>query len=263
MHEVTILSCQNIMHLSRANFIFIDIDGTMIGDILPQIAEWEIITKFEKSKMANFKKNLKIQLQNGLLRPNISSFIDTIKANNSDCEFFIYTASNPAWAHFIIGVIESTIGFKFNRPLFTRDHCFSSKHSQKNLYDVCSIAFNKKRTVYIERKIKTAKDFYQKSILIDNNHVLPKHEQTKLLVCPTYSYKDTYDVTRLVSEDTLSTNYLEISRILYHCDLFPKVESNHFSYPVFKSIYFSHLGNVIKDGVKNKQNKDTFWELLF
>ena len=262
MHEGTILSCQNIMHLSRANFIFLDIDGTMIGDILPQIAEWEIINKFEKSKMTSFKKNLKIQLQNGLLRPNLTSFIDTMKANN-DCEFFIYTASNSEWAHFIIGVIENTIGFKFNRPLFTRDYCFASKHSQKNLYDVCNIAFNKKRNVYIEKKIKSAKEFFQKSILIDNNHVLPKQEQTKLILCPTYNYKDIYDVTRLLSENTLTSNYLEISRILYHCDLFPKVDSSHFSFPVFKSIYFSHLGNAIKDGVKNKQSKDTFWETLF
>lgn len=235
-------------------FIFIDIDGTIIGDITPQIAEWELIKRFEKSKMQQFKKNLCTQLQNGLLRPYLGDFLESTKVNK-DCQFYIYTASETTWANFIIPVIENCIGIKFNRPLFTRNHCFVNK-AQKSLQHVGKIAYEKNK-----HGTKSLAEFISKSILIDNNHVLSKQEENKLIPCPTYNHKDVYDVMRLLSEQTVIDNYHEISKVLYQCGMFPKVESGtHFSYQVFKSLYFSFIGSSIKDGLKyNKFVKDTFW----
>lgn len=233
-------------------FLFLDVDGTIIGDILPQIAEWEILRQFEKTRIPQFKKNLNAQLQNGLLRPYFATFIDTMKENNQDIEFFIYTASEPVWANFIVNAIEKCTGVKFNRPLFTRTHCFKNKY-QKTLHTVASLAYSKHTN-----KCKSVNDFFSNSLLIDNNHVLSKQEESKLILCPTYNYKDTYDVLRLVSENVLVENYVEISRILYQYGLFPKIYTD-FSYQVFKSLYFSLIGNLIKENLKNKFPRDTFW----
>ena len=238
----------------HSQFIFIDIDGTIIGDITPQIAEWELIKRFEKSKMQQFKKNLCAQLENGLLRPYFGDFLESVKVNK-ECQFYIYTASDTIWANFIISVIENQIGIKFNRPLFTRKHCFINK-AQKSLHYVAKIAYEKNK-----HGTKSLNEFLSKSILIDNNHVLSKQEENKLIICPTYHYIDVYDVLRMLSENTIIDNYHEISKLLYQYHMFPKIESGtHFSYQVFKSLYFSFIGSSIKDGLKyNKFVKDTFW----
>jgi len=235
-------------------FIFIDIDGTIIGDIIPQIAEWEIIKQFEKSRMFQFKKNLDVQLRNGLIRPYFGEFLESLKVNR-DCQFYIYTASEASWAHFIINAIEKCIGIKFNRPIFTRNHCFLNK-GQKSLHYVAKIAYEKNKN-----GTKSLSEFISKSILIDNNNVLSKQEESKLVICPTYNHKEIYDVLRLLSEQVVVERYVDISKILYQYGLFPKVENGtHFSYQVFKSLYFSFIGNSIKDGLKNnKFVKDTFW----
>lgn len=235
------------------HYYFFDIDGTMIGDILPQLAEWEIINKFEKSKLNIYKKNLQTQLENGILRPHLASFIDTIKTKNTDCEIFIYTASDGKWANFIVAIIEKIISRKFNRPLFTRKHCVLKKNGYQ------------KSIRRIEKFIKKSSggDVFSQSILFDNNFVLMKQEEQRLYICPTYNYKDVYDVTRLLSENVLYENYYEIAKILSTYGLFPDFDSlkhQNFSYNVFKSLYFSFIGNNIRENLKNNlMIKDNFW----
>ena len=99
--------------------------------------------------------------------------------------------------------------------------------------------------------------------MFDNNFVLPKQEESKLYLCPTYQYKDVYDVTRLLSENVLEENYYEIAKILSTYHLFPDFDTlkhQNFSYNVFKSLYFSFLGQNIKDNLKNNMlMKDNFW----
>jgi hypothetical protein len=232
--------------------IFFDLDGTLVGDVLPLIVEWDLITRFEKGKIQQFRKNVIAQLQNGLLRPHLATFIDTMKARyENECKFYIYTASESKWAHFLIGCIETYIGFKFERPLFTRKHCItSSREYQKSLHKVAAIILTKKGNV---------KEFVSNSVLIDNNKILV--DSRNLVLCPTYAFKDVYDVLRLISESVVHDNYIAIAQVLMEHGFFPQIDApKTYSYHVFKSLYFTHLGSEIKENIKNlKLIKDDYW----
>lgn len=235
-------------------FYFFDIDGTMVGEVLPIVVEWEILTKYDKGKIPQFRKNVITQLQNGLLRPHLATFIDSIKSRSDVCKFFVYTASESKWAHFLIGCIESFIGLKFERPLFTRNHCLGSRdYYQKSLHKVGAVVLKKKGMG------GTLKDFVSKAVLIDNNKVLI--DSKNIIQCPTYPYKDTYDVLRLVSESVLHDNFIEIASILMSYGFYPRLDApKTYSYHVFKSLYFSHIGSQIKDNIKSlRLIKDDFW----
>lgn len=238
---------------------FFDIDGTMVGDVLSQVAEWDILTKYEKGKIPQFRRNLMTQLQNGLLRPHFTSFIDSIKSRNESCEFHVYTASETKWAHFLIGCVEQVIGMKFSRPLFTRNHCIkTSKEYQKSLQLVGNIVLKKQSP----KRFKHVKELVSRSILIDNNKVLIKAEDSRLLqLCPTYMFKDVYDVLRLVSEQTMHDNFMEIATSLTMHGMFPVLDTPRvYSYHVFKSLYFTFLGSQIKENIKTlRLIKDDFW----
>jgi hypothetical protein len=112
--------------------------------------------------------------------------------------------------------------------------------------------------------ITSIKEVKANAVLIDNNHVLA--ESNRLVLCPTYEFTDCYDVIRLVNEDVLVDNYVDISTMLASYDYFPIVpDAKPFSYQVFKALYFALIGAKIKDSLKNVKHghtKDHFWNKL-
>ena len=238
--------------------VFFDIDGTLIGDIGPQVWEWEFLTQYEPGKIQQFKKNLCAHLQNGLLRPGLANFIDYLRSRHPDnLELYIYTASDVKWAQFLVPCIEGITGIKFNRPLFTRQNCTVSHGAyRKSLVSTLP-------TVLKKLKQKHGPDvelLLSNCTIIDNNNVVK--EDSRLVLCPTYNYIDVYDVLRLLSEDTLRTNYNEIKIRLTTHGIFPDVGSE-VSFSVFKSLYYTALGKYIKDNLKDTiGQKDQFWNKL-
>ena len=80
--------------------IAIDIDGTIQGDITPQVNEYTLINKI--GLKYNSKNYLQEDYQKGLLRPFFVNFIDVFKKRKPQIELFIYTASEPGWANTIV-----------------------------------------------------------------------------------------------------------------------------------------------------------------
>ena len=252
---------------------FLDIDGTMIGDVSPQVYEWDIVTKYDPSKLPQLKKNICSQLSSGLLRKGLSTFLDFLRSRHGQdgCEFFVYTASDTKWANFIVPCIETVIGQKFNRPLFTRPNCIRANGGEfkKSLVHISPAVIRKLRPKYGSDNMDAMNvmDVMGRFVLVDNNRVLNKSEEGRLILCPTYGYVDLYDILRLVPEDILQLNFIEIASILQSHGLFPEMaESTRVALPfqVFKAIYYSTIGKQIKENIKQELfiSEDAFWTRL-
>ena len=108
-------------------------------------------------------------------------------------------------------------------------------------------------------------DVMSQCIIIDNNPILIKGEESRLVLCPTYDYIDMYDVLRLLPEDTLKDNYINIGQRLQTIGVYPSLQdSSVMSYSAFKMLYFTYLGRAMKDNLKDEKThgKDQFWARL-
>lgn len=240
--------------------ILIDIDGTLIGDITPQVCEWEIINRFDKQKVKLFKKHLIDQLKDGLLRPGFSTFVDQVKLSYPNAEFFLYTASEAKWAGFLVPCIEYVSGVKFQRPIFTRQQCIKDDGDCKK--SIAKIA----PTMYKKIKDKynvSLQDMMANTILIDNTKVLLKAEERRLLLCPTYSHVILRDVTKLLDYDIIKNNYQTIANIMIQYNMFPNREDRETSLTTFMALTYKHLYQLISH-VSGKKcvETDNFWYLL-
>ena len=106
----------------------IDLDGTMIGDITPQLDEYYLIKdinmrlkKIDGKEIRYKNKILQEELNKYIIRKYLKNFIKKTREYDN-IELFIYTASFDKWAKFIIPQLEKVLGYKFNRPLLTRNH---------------------------------------------------------------------------------------------------------------------------------------------
>jgi len=112
-----------------------------------------------------------------LIRPYFSYFIETITKKYPDTQLYIYTASEKKWGIKEIEIIEKNLGFKFNRPIFTRQECSIIQTTKKIEYRK-SIEGIKKRI-----KIKNANFIIidDKEVYLDNNE--------RQIKCECYNYK--------------------------------------------------------------------------
>lgn len=243
--------------------IFLDIDGTIIGDILPQVCEWEILETFDRSKLSSFKQSLIEMLQCGLLRENLSDFLTIMKKSHEHAEFFIYTASDTKWAQFLVPCIEKAIGFQFNRPIFSRKHCISKTNEyRKSLNSVLPLVTRRLSPRY---KMMNTKAMRNRVAIVDNNNVLVNGEMHRCIKCPTYEFTYHYDVLAKIGVRLLSKHYVEISHILGRHQLFPETSEQHNSHMSFSSFrikYFESLyAAVLASAKQNKKTKqqDKYW----
>ena len=164
--------------------IFIlDLDGTIIGDCTYQSILFNIESILKNNKIrakADSQLLESYKPESRLIRPFFKYFITTIKKRFPHSLFYVYTASEKSWAEKEIRLIEKTHGFKFNRPLFTRDDCIVDGFSnyRKSV---------KKVLPRIEKTNKKYKIEHNKILVIDNNDVFIDY-QKNFLKCPTYDY---------------------------------------------------------------------------
>lgn len=207
--------------------LIIDMDGTMIGNITPQLCEYTLlIMTYQKNKMKDLKRTIVRHLREGVMRPGLTQFLEHVK--NSDMEAFVYTASDDRWAKFMVPCIEEATGFRFNRPLFTRKHCTQVGHGSTVDYRK-SLA---RISPHIRRALKTnmnTHDVVENAILIDNKaDVLlhPDRESHRHVTFPTYNATFYYDVLANIELPVLTKNMPQISDTLECHGLFPSSKKN-------------------------------------
>ena len=199
-------------------------DGTMIGRIGPQVCEWELLHTFQKNKLKAMRTDLVARLKQGVVRPYLAWLCSLAHSGDLDrVEMFVYTASDSKWAHFLIPCIEEAIGFKFNRPFFTRDHCVPAPHGEfrKSVSMVVPKVYQKLKSKY---RLTDASPVAENIVLIDNNPEVLLHpgmEAVRLVTCPTYDFAYYYDVIGKIDLATLHARYQELIPVLKAFSLFP------------------------------------------
>lgn len=233
--------------------IVIDIDGTILGDISPQVIEWQMISDYNKSSMRYFKKYLIDVLRDYLIRPGLSTFLTDFKeSHGNNVHFFVYTASEHKWAMFLTPCIEAALGIQFKRPIFTRNHmvfCKKSGYYKKSLGHVLP-SMNKtcKTTMKLED-----------CVLIDNNSTLIPSESSRLILCSTFDYAFYQDPLRFLPVKKVEQNLENIIDKLYSIDNFKSIKKNI----SFEQFYIEYYKRIYKIMTINCNKKDSImWNIV-
>ena len=195
-------------------FIF-DIDGTLIGDIGPQITMYEIV-KMVKARRENIQfdtQDFMHKLKNGIVRPNFNKLVETLKQQFVNVEFFIYTASQKEWAHFLIKIFEKAYNIKFNRPLFTRVDCIKTAHGDivKQLSNIKPRIFRCLKKKYPHMLMQ---DLNNRTLMIDNSRIFPENENNQVLICPTYKFKYPENILGRIKHDIFERYHRQIGEVM-------------------------------------------------
>lgn len=237
--------------MTRPLFI-LDLDETIIGNIIPQLNEYFLLNKIKPKNRCvtkNHITNLKHDFLNGIIRPFFKMFIDYCK--NKNRFVFIYTAGTSKWTKFIIPIIEDCIGFKFQRPLFTREHMVIIQNnyykSIEKIKPIISRTLNKNKVGHLYK--------LDNIIMIDNrtDNVLEKNYVVK---CPPYNPTIYINPLRSLTEEEIHSHIHTISNVFF--------DDNKYDYnTVMISLYSTYVQNIkYTQNNKNNYSNDNFWKLL-
>ena len=233
-------------------FIF-DIDGTMIGDIRPQVVVYDILNEIKHltkgTKKLYESSDFEYKLKNGIVRPYLINFINDIKKQYHYVEFFIYTASQNQWALYLIKAIEKALDIQFNRPIFTRNDCmYINGEYRKSLARIKGRIFKTLKRKYSDYQPSLMKDHI---VMIDNSKVFQPNDEN-IIYCPTYTFKYPENLPAIISREIYEKYYKIINKYTSHIPL----TSNYLK---FQKYYYQ---NYINDLIKMKTTDDRFWILL-
>ena len=171
--------------------VIFDLDSTLIGDISILSKQKTFLEKFYNIQMN--ESDIIIALKNGLLRPYTKKLINLLVKHN--ILIVVYTMSTKEWATFVINALQKYIGYNFVSGLFTREDCLLPSFPKH--------AF--KRIKYVVHRMQKYgfPVTYPNTILIDDNNVLAKDENSRKIHIVPYNF---------VSLDTIS-EYIEIKEI--------------------------------------------------
>jgi hypothetical protein len=233
----------------------LDLDGTIQGNIMPQLQEFDMINKINsaiimKKKIKYNISKLYSDMDNGLIRPFFKNAILEIKKKHNNIEFFVYTASQNEWAIFILDkIFKHLFGNTkvINKPYFTRNHCLNNGY--KSIEGV-------KQLIKTSLKKKYPKSNIDSIYLVDNNLVLLPNEMNKLIHCNTYDYVRIINPLRNLNNDVIEEHYKQLSIYL--------LNKQSSSYIHFNNQLFTKLQNESTHLNMNNKNysKDIYW-LMF
>lgn len=231
--------------------LLIDLDGTMQGNVIPQIKEKDIF-EFIKSKKPQQKITYKdmylySDMRKGLIRPFLQEALLEIKKQHSNVEFFVYTASSDNWANFLLPKINRFLfGNKkiINKPFFTRNHCLLN--GKKSITSLKPLIFKALKHKYPKAKLNNV-------FLIDNNFVLDKEESDKLIKCPTYDMTILNCPLRNFNKTIIDKHFNELSLYMYKIKVKDVKE--------FLTLYYdkSVKEYVYVDNYNLKYKNDKYW----
>jgi hypothetical protein len=236
---------------SQPIVFLLDLDGTLQGNISPQLQEYELIKTLNKQivgfpKLKYNIKSIAIDYDNGLLRPHLASSLESIKEKYHNVEFFIYTASSDEWAKFIVPMVIKKVP-SINPLFFSRRYC--SPDGKKSIQRVSPFIKEFLSSKYDVRQLVNV-------FLVDNNLVLRSNELDKLIHCPTYEYEQTLDVTRNIPYHVRSEHFRFLSDEIF------KGQSSTDNEFEFMMYYYGYLMEIFKrNEVKNKNElRDRYWK---
>lgn len=258
--------------------LFLDLDGTIIGDILHVVAEKEIIATFcpgSAAAVKEMKASHVSRMRYGVVRPRFDSFLRRVEQCNKDptgprLELFIYTASEHSWAVYVVAIIEAAIGFKFNRPLFTRNHChpLGDGTFHKTLAPLLpSVVGSLRRKGYT----LSVAALDGRVALVDNNPsvIRTSTDRVRLITCPTYNFVLAYDVLRQVDIDVMQSKYDQIADLLVSYGMYPgsgeKDSGTPRSCRHFLRVYYAGLLARLRKTTRAENGaeiRDRFWVRL-
>ena len=244
--------------------VLIDIDGALIGDITPQVIEWQFLNHYRKPYLRQYKSVLADVLSSSLLvRRGFTDFINVLKLENKNVEFFIYTASDDKWAKFLIPCIESSVGISFNRPIFTRSNLISGKKSIKGCMNQIIKTLQKKGYM-LTSSVKNLDKLFKNSLLIDNNFTLIDDEKDNLIKIPTYEYVLYHDVLRFIPVKCIQENMESIVDLLSVHNMYPKDKKKTTCIEDFYMSYYNKMAEnaALTLSSSRKMSKDKVWPTI-
>lgn len=244
--------------------VLLDLDGTLAGRVTSVLCEYEIyktVTVSKKSNSFNVPKHIResmiSRLRYGIIRPHVIDFCRGVAEMGSGIELFVFTASENTWANFFVPCVEAALGVRFNRPIFTRNHCVvkqlpaaapAHSHAPMNggmtkkkdrapsgqapvYYGGVSLlkSITKLRPLIARALrgrypgLRAPGDLIDRVILVDNTpHVMSDpRESARLVVCPTYDYAYVYDVIAHLPVDVLHSGFAQLVPVLQRNGMFP------------------------------------------
>jgi hypothetical protein len=243
----------------------LDLDNTIQGNVVPQIVEYNLINSIEilnaKTKrdiLKRFSKCVQEDLKKGLLRPYFKRFILKMREEFPNVEFFVYTASEDAWAKVIVNIIEKYLDLKINKVIFSRKHCtIVNGLCMKSIEMILPIVKNTLKNKYYP-KSSVPDGFLNNVFLVDNNYVLLPGESNRLIHCNNYDATVVIDPLRNLSFEMVKRHYKALNTLLYPKHIF----SHYFD---FMANHYKMLSNQLKAHAHvNKTSKnDKFWKHLW
>jgi histidinol phosphatase-like enzyme len=238
-------------------FIF-DIDGTLIGDITPQVMMYDIVQEIKKTTGKNTVKfdnnDLLEKLRSGIVRPHFTQFITMITEFYQDVEFYIYTASKKEWAEYIIKNIEKAYKIKFNRPIFTRNDCTNNGSEYKK--NLTSIKTRIVKSLKKKYPTLTMNDLTNRTLMIDNNNVFHPNDQGNLVICPSYSYRYPENIPGQIKCQLFEKNHRSICSVINRYIINLPLTSNFLK---FQKHFYQNYVDEISKTTSNNYKDDTFW----
>lgn len=194
--------------MKKLPFIIIfDIDLTIIGNIdivMKELVFLEFLYNVCKKKGINAKCpsmdliDIQDVLKDGLLRPNVSEFINFCNKRFMNAEVFFYTNSGYSWTNDFLGKkIEQTLKIKINRPFFTRENSMNltMKKSLANIYPTIIRSLAKRYPLLNAASGDIAEYVLNnRTIFIDDIKDNIFAYTNRQVVCPAYNYTPYYDI---------------------------------------------------------------------
>lgn len=238
----------------------LDLDGTIIGDCLYQVL-LNNLDDVIKSNHMKLKKNDLLphcyKSSSKLLRPYFIYFITSMQKHFQNCQFYVYTASDKAWANKEITMIEKTNNIVFNRPIFTRNDCIVNSNGQyvKSVKKILPKIAKNNQGIPIKP---------ENILVIDNNQVFIDYI-SNLIICPSYNYLCFCDIWQNIEKyHLLNKNVKDFitSLVISHkaCKFYDDLETNS------NTLEQKHKWLYKKYKKINQENKlylkDCFWKKL-
>jgi hypothetical protein len=289
--------------------LLLDLDGTLIGRVNLLICEYDLHREAARAEGASaagaaaaagraLRESFAARLRHGILRPGVRRFVRKLEQLRGDAgatpvELFLYTASDDAWARFLVPCVEAAIGARFNRPLFVRSHCVlvppagasgigggggggGGGDLRKSIAPLLPKLLRSLRPRY--PLLLSASDLADRVVLVDNTAgvMADPRENARLLVCPTYDFQHVHDVLGRLNAETLLSRPALVATVLARHGLQPLATQQGQQQqgqgqgqgpnPIrLVATYYQWLGGAIARTARSNelaQRHDAFWDAL-